>query len=63
MENKEWMRNFLEGKRSYTKEDILHIVGERLYFKPDKMKEDIGKILGSPSCVATSSKTAGSQYP
>ena len=62
MDNKQWVQQWL-GKRSYTKEDILKIAGQRSYFEPDSMKEDIGKILGPTPNAETSSGPSGTQYP
>ena len=64
MENKQGLQQWLE-KRSYTKEDILHIAGKRLPDTPEKpyTEKDILNILGPTPCAATSSGPSGTQYP
>ena len=63
MENKQGLQQWLE-KRSYTKEDILHIAGKQLPDTPEKpyTEKDILDILGPTSCAATSSGPSGNQY-
>ena len=63
MENKQWLQQWLE-KRSYTKEDVLHIAGKRLPETPDRpyTDQDIVNILGPTSCAATPSVPSGTQY-
>jgi hypothetical protein len=60
MENKQWLQQWLE-KRSYTKEDILHIAGKRLPVTSEDSytKKDILNILGPMSYAATSSRPSG----
>jgi len=62
MENKQGLQQWLE-KRSYTKEDILHIAGKRLPGTPEKpyTEKDILNILGPKSYAATSSRPSGTQ--
>ena len=58
MENKQWMHKFLEDSY-YTKDDIHHIVGERMLVAPDRIDEDILKIVGPPSSYTTASGPFG----
>ena len=60
MEEKQWLQQWLE-KRSYTKEDILHIAGKRLpaISAESYTKKDILNILGPMSYAQTSSRHSG----
>ena len=60
MKDKVWIHEFLIDT-PYTKEDVHHIVGERPLFKPDRMKEDLDKILGSMP-GASASCGSGAKY-